>query len=86
MTESIGSVTPEGLSRGCTMTEYTARSFAEEYRVSEKAARQYLKSLVKEGKATAVQKPLRIRFKGKEAVTRRTVTTYSIKEVPSYHR
>jgi hypothetical protein len=61
------------------MTEHTARSFAAEYRVSEKAAKQYLKSLVKEGKATAVNKPLHIRFNGKVVVTSRTVTTYRLK-------
>jgi hypothetical protein len=58
------------------MTEYTARSFAERYRVDVSTARQYLKSLVKEGKATAVKKPLRIRFNGKEVVTKRMVTAY----------
>jgi len=61
------------------MTEYTARSFAERYRVDVSTARQYLKSLVKEGKATAVKKPLRIGVNGKEIVTKRMVTTYRLK-------
>ena len=61
------------------MTEFTARSFAEQYRVDVSTARQYLKSLVKEGKATAVKKPLRIGFNGKEVVTKRMVTTYRLK-------
>jgi hypothetical protein len=79
MTESIGRVALKGVSRGYAMTEHTARSFAEEYRISEKATTQYLKSLVKEGKAVAVQKPLHIRFNGKVVVTSRTVTTYRLK-------
>jgi predicted ArsR family transcriptional regulator len=74
----MGRVSLKGVGRGYAMKEHTARSFAEEYRVSEKAARQYLKSLVKEGKAMAVQTPLQIRFNGKETVTKRTVTSYRL--------
>ena len=44
----------------------------------ESNARQYLKSLVKEGKATAVKKPLRMGFNGTEVVTKRAVTTYRV--------
>jgi hypothetical protein len=73
-----GRVAPKGLSRGCAMTEYTARSFSSEYRVFVATARQYLKRLVQEGKATAVKKPLRIRLNGKEVVTKRMVTTYRV--------
>jgi len=58
------------------VTEHTARSFSSEYKVSEKAARRYLNALVENGRARAVKKPLPTRFKGKEVVTRMTVTTY----------
>jgi ribosomal protein S25 len=61
------------------VTEHTARSFAEQYRVDVSTARQYLKNLVKEGKATAVKKPVRIGFNEKEVVTKRMVTTYRLK-------
>lgn len=61
------------------MTEYTARSFAEQFKVDVSTARQYLKRLVQEGKATAVKKPLWIAVNGKEIVTKRMVTTYRLK-------
>ena len=61
------------------MTEYTARSFSSEYRVFVATARQYLKRLVQEGKATAGKKPLRIAVNGREIVTKRMVTTYRLK-------
>jgi response regulator of citrate/malate metabolism len=64
---------------GVLLKQFTARSFAEHYRVDVSTARQYLKSLVKEGKAITVKKPLRIGFNGKEVVTKRMVTAYRLK-------
>ena len=58
------------------MKEYTARSFAMEYRVSSVSARRHLNRLVKEGKAKSERKPLRVNLNGKEVETKKTVTTY----------
>ena len=63
------------------MKDYTVKSFAKEYRVDGSTARKYLNALVESGRATAVRKPLPIRFKGKEIVYGRTVTTYAVKEL-----
>ena len=62
------------------MKEFTARSFAEEYKVCEKTAREHLNSLVENGKATAVKKPFSIMSKGRKVETRRTVTIYRIEK------
>ena len=59
--------------------EYTARSFAEEYRISSVTARRHLNRLVKEGKSKSGQKPLRITLHGKEVEMKRTVTTYILR-------
>ena len=58
------------------MEEFTARSFANEYRISSVTARRYLNRMVKEGKARSEQKPLRVNLNGKEVETKKTVTTY----------
>jgi predicted DNA-binding transcriptional regulator YafY len=60
------------------LREYSVRSFAQEYKVSEETARRYLNSLVKLGKAAAVEKPLRIYIYGKEVETKRKVTIYKV--------
>ena len=57
-----------------------------EYSVSVATDRQHLNALVEAGKATTVLKPLAIRYNGKDVVTKRTVTTYRVKEVLSYPR
>jgi DNA-binding transcriptional ArsR family regulator len=67
-------------SRGkLTLKEFTVRSFAQLYNVSMPTARRHLKELVREGKATTLQRPLRMRYYGREVETIRTVTTYSVK-------
>ena len=58
------------------MKEYTARSFANEFRISSVTARRYLNSLVRRGKATAVLKTLKMTLHGKEVEMRKTVTTH----------
>ena len=61
------------------MKEYTARSFADEFRISSVSARRYLNRLVKEGKARSEQKPLKVNFHGIEVETKKTVTTYRMR-------
>jgi response regulator of citrate/malate metabolism len=63
----------------CSLKEHTARSFANEYRISSVSARRYLNRLVKEGKAMSEQKPLKVNHHGKEVETKKTVTTYMLK-------
>jgi response regulator of citrate/malate metabolism len=61
------------------MREFTARSFAQEYRICDSTARRYLESLVKKGIATALQKPFTMMSNGKEIALKRTVRTYRLK-------
>ena len=67
-----------GNDRGA-MKEFTARSFAQEYKVCESTARRHLEFLVKNGTATAVQKPFCMMSNGKMIELKRTVTTYRLK-------
>jgi hypothetical protein len=61
------------------MREFTARTFAEQYRICDSTARRYLESLVKKGMATAIQKLFTMMSNGKEIALKRTLTTYRLK-------
>jgi hypothetical protein len=65
-----------------TMRECTAQSFAKEYKICAKTAKRHSDALLKNGKATAIEKTFCMMSNEKKFEARTTVTTYRMEEIP----